>query len=75
MALLLLALRTALTAALALLPELLLVAGPSLALAPPTQGASAVTIRVGGMGCEACQAHVRSILQVFFLVHKSYRLV
>lgn len=56
-----LALSTAMCAALTFLPELLLVSGGP-ALAASTAGARHVSLSVSGMGCEACQAHVRQTL-------------
>ena len=48
---------------LALLPELLKAAGgPS--LAPPVDGFSEVLhLKLDGMGCEACQLHVKGLLE------------
>lgn len=44
------------------LPETLrLFGGP--AVAPPTAESHTVRIDISGMGCEACEAHVRSVLQ------------
>jgi copper chaperone CopZ len=59
-----LALRTALTVGLTWLPELLLIFGGP-ALAPPFTNDvefEALRFKVEGMGCEACLAHVNSIL-------------
>ena len=56
-----LAVSSAVCAALTFLPELLLVTGGP-ALAAPTAGARRVELAVEGMGCEACQTHVRQTL-------------
>lgn len=32
------------------------------ALAPPTEGAEILRLKVDGMGCEACQAHVQGVM-------------
>lgn len=54
-------LSTLLSAGLALLPELLrLSGGPS--LAPPTSSVSTLSLRIDGMGCEACERAVRQAL-------------
>lgn len=53
--------RTLGTICLAWLPELLLLAGGP-ALAPPTNDVVALALKIDGMGCEACQLHVNSIL-------------
>lgn len=52
---------TLLCLTLTFLPELLRLSGGS-AIAPPTAGAKLVRLKVDGMGCEACEAHVRSVL-------------
>ena len=59
-----LALSSALALLLMYLPELLLWSSPDGVggIAPPTEGAISVPILVSGMGCEACQAHVSSVL-------------
>jgi copper chaperone CopZ len=43
------------------LPELLRWSG-STAIAPPTDGAKLLKLKVDGMGCEACEMHVRSVM-------------
>mmetsp|Transcript_5856 Transcript_5856/g.13558 ORF Transcript_5856/g.13558 Transcript_5856/m.13558 type:complete len:465 (-) Transcript_5856:75-1469(-) len=53
---------SAVCALLTFLPELLLLSGGT-ALAPPTAGAFVVPLDVDGMGCEACQTHVKSVLE------------
>ena len=53
---------TALAGGLTLLPEVLLHAGAT-AIAAPTDGAKRVSLRVDGMGCEACQVAVTHALQ------------
>jgi len=52
---------TLLCLALTFLPELLRLSGGA-AIAPPTAGAKVVRLKVDGMGCEACEAHVRGVL-------------
>jgi|TARA_B100000524_G_scaffold348320_1_gene252451 copper chaperone CopZ len=49
-------------AVLSFLPEMLLQTGGP-ALAPSTAHTQMLTLRVNGMGCEACQMHVRSVLE------------
>lgn len=43
------------------LPEALLQFGGP-AIAPPTDGAEVVRVKVDGMGCEACQMHVQGVM-------------
>ena len=57
----LLVVRTCITLLLAFLPEILLLSGGP-ALAPPTKDTRMVSFTIDGMGCEACLAHVNSIL-------------
>ena len=52
---------TLVAVALTFMPEALLAAGAT-ALAPPTEGAVSLTLKVGGMGCEACQHAVAGVL-------------
>eukprot|EP00961_Rhodomonas_salina_P219983 2973707-Rhodomonas_salina.1 len=53
--------RTIVFAVVTFLPEILLWSGgPS--LAPPTEEVDVVTFKVDGMGCEACQAHVKGVI-------------
>ena len=55
---------TTLTLLLTFLPEILLFAGaPGGGLAPPTHSTQRMTLAVGGMGCEACQFHVKGVLE------------
>ena len=56
-----LALSTTMCVALTFLPELLLATGGP-ALAAPTTGAQRISLSISGMGCEACQVHVRETL-------------
>jgi len=56
-----LSLQTTLCLVLMFLPEALVWAGGP-ALAPPTQGAEVIKVKVDGMGCEACQAHVQGVM-------------
>jgi len=51
---------TAICLALTFLPELLRWSGGP-ALAPPTIGAKVLKLKVDGMGCEACEAHIRNV--------------
>ena len=44
------------------LPEMLVWSGGP-ALAPPTGNAQLVRLQVDGMGCEACQSHVKGLLE------------
>lgn len=53
---------TALCLALTFLPELLRLSGGN-AIAPPTVGAKVLKLTVDGMGCEACEAHVRGVME------------
>lgn len=53
---------TTLCLTLTFLPELLRAAGGP-ALAPPVDGARTVNLAVDGMGCEACEAHVRGVIE------------
>jgi len=53
---------TLLCAGLAFMPELLL-AGGGPAFAPPTASTFDLRLTIDGMGCEACQWHVRSVLE------------
>jgi len=46
---------------LALLPEMLLLNGGP-AMAPSTSNVHSIRLKIDGMGCEACQVHVRSVL-------------
>lgn len=57
-------LSTALAVVLALLPELLKAAGGP-ALAPPVDSAATelLKLQLNGMGCEACQLHVKGVLE------------
>ena len=57
-----LAFRTTLTLALMFLPELLLLSGGP-AMAPPTGDTVLYDLSVEGMGCEACQIHVKQVLE------------
>merc|ERR1712070_882513 len=57
-----LAMHTALCLTLTFLPELLRAAGGP-ALAPPVEGARTINLSVDGMGCEACEAHVRGVIE------------
>lgn len=43
------------------LPEILLMSGGP-ALAPPTDNVEVLKLKVDGMGCEACQTHVKGVL-------------
>jgi hypothetical protein len=43
------------------LPELLLYTGGPV-LAPPTDDLQVIRLRVGGMGCEACARHIKTVL-------------
>jgi copper chaperone CopZ len=52
---------TVLCLSLMFLPEILKWSGGT-ALAPPTDGAKLLKLKVNGMGCEACELHVRSVL-------------
>lgn len=51
---------TAICLALTFLPELLRWSGGP-ALAPPTVGAKVLKLKVDGMGCEACESHIRNV--------------
>lgn len=44
------------------LPELLRMTGGN-AIAPPTTGAKLLKFQVDGMGCEACETHVRGVME------------
>lgn len=57
-----LAFHTALCLFLMLLPEMLRLGGGP-ALAPPTEDSRTLRLDVSGMGCEACEAHVRGLLE------------
>lgn len=52
---------TILCLGLSFLPELLRWSGGP-AIAPPTEGAKVLKLKVDGMGCEACEAHVRGVM-------------
>jgi copper chaperone CopZ len=52
---------TVLCLALTFLPELLRLSGGT-AIAPPTDGAKLVRLKIDGMGCEACEVHVNSVM-------------
>jgi len=52
---------TVLCLGLTFLPELLRASGGN-AIAPPTDGAKRIKLKVEGMGCEACEMHVRSVI-------------
>lgn len=52
---------TALCLSLMFLPEILRWSGGT-AIAPPTNGAKLLRLKVDGMGCEACELHVRGLL-------------
>jgi len=54
-------LNTFLCLTLTFLPELVRLSGGN-AIAPPTDGAKVLRLKVDGMGCEACEAHVRGVL-------------
>lgn len=56
------AVSTILCLLLSYLPEMLLHSGGP-ALAPPTASTRELTLRLDGMGCEACQLHVRTVLE------------
>ncbi len=43
------------------LPEILVYTGGPV-LAPPTDDLQVITLRVGGMGCEACSRHIKTVL-------------
>ena len=53
---------TVLAMGLTLLPEILLHVGAT-AIAAPTDGAKRVSLKVDGMGCEACQLAVTTAMQ------------
>lgn len=58
---------TLLAVGLAWLPELLLMLGTGggfSGIAPPTTGSQRVQLDIGGMGCEACQVHVRTVIDM-----------
>eukprot|EP00933_Yihiella_yeosuensis_P079869 TRINITY_DN9328_c0_g2_i1.p1 TRINITY_DN9328_c0_g2~~TRINITY_DN9328_c0_g2_i1.p1 ORF type:complete len:468 (+),score=79.74 TRINITY_DN9328_c0_g2_i1:83-1486(+) len=52
---------TVLCLSLTFLPEVLRASGGS-AIAPPTDGADVIKLKIDGMGCEACEAHVRNVV-------------
>jgi len=56
-----LVLQTVIFFVLTFLPEILLVSGGP-ALAPPTDNVEVLKLKVDGMGCEACQTHVKSVI-------------
>mmetsp|Transcript_31989 Transcript_31989/g.56559 ORF Transcript_31989/g.56559 Transcript_31989/m.56559 type:complete len:453 (+) Transcript_31989:34-1392(+) len=53
---------TVLCLSLMFLPEMLRLSGGT-AIAPPTDGAKLLKLKIDGMGCEACEAHVRGVMQ------------
>jgi copper chaperone CopZ len=58
------ALSTLLCLGLTLLPEALLYSGSGRAMAPGLDGSERpVLLRVEGMGCEACESHVRAVIE------------
>jgi len=62
---------TILCLGLTFLPELLRWSGGP-AIAPPTEGAKVLRLKVDGMGCEACEAHVRGVMDRASGVVSSY---
>ena len=59
-------LQSCLALGLAWLPELLLLLGGTEwggGTAPPAEGAQRVVLDIEGMGCEACQLHVRTVIE------------
>ena len=45
------------------MPEVLLASGGGVAMAPPTDSSRELNLLVDGMGCEACQSHVRGVIE------------
>ena len=56
------AVSTLLCVVLTFLPELLLASGGA-SMAPPTDSTRELQLVVDGMGCEACQSHVRTVIE------------
>ena len=44
------------------MPEMLLLSGTGISMAPPTAATRELNLTVDGMGCEACQSHVRTVI-------------